>query len=701
MKRLLALALPLFACGSPQIDRLVRFDAGADVADAITPVTYPDAGDPDLGGPCVDDGQCDDKIACTYDRCDTTVNRCRNTPDDSLCDDNVYCNGHERCIRKTGCGPGPVVSCDDNTACTIDRCDEQTRQCSSVLRDADKDGDPDDHCLAKHDCDDLDPSVSSLRSEVCANGKDDNCNGVIDEQGCTSPQYTTCQNALAISAPGTWVLSSAGAPKTFTASCSVPMPNGAHDLVALVTIPSGPNKDLDVWVASADKKEVSVAIFGACNQAQTEIACGDMNASMTRARARNLAPGTYTVVATAQTETNVQLSIDFLTASSKPANEDCTAPQAITPGISKTVEIIDPAKDLPSACAASTGELTYALTVPQPSDVRVYTQTLKGSGTPVIGLRAPSCSGQNDELRCRSGTSLPLLARSVPAGTYVLTVAATSPIDASVLVQLSPPTMAPAGQVCSTAPDASFDKTIPFDLSSFEDAIKDGCFPGGPTASFKVDLAQPSDVLLVGRFPQNEMGAVSFDAPGCTVSDKLVCTASYTPVRASKRNVPAGSYRAVVADQYGQQGSLSTFVRPTVAPINVTTADNCSDFVDIPPAGGFLAGDTTMKTADFDESCDAPNLPMYGGPDQIFRLVLAQTKRVVLDMSGSPLLSILSLRKGNACPGVEIMNGCNVGFSAQRSFLDTTLGAGTYWVVVDGYAMQKGAWNLDVRVVDP
>src|SRR2546430_12226942 len=35
-------------------------------------------------------------------------------------------------------------------------------------------------------------------------------------------------------------------------------------------------------------------------------------------------------------------------------------------------------------------------------------------------------------LRCRSGSTLPLLARNQPAGTYVLSVAATSPIDANV-----------------------------------------------------------------------------------------------------------------------------------------------------------------------------------------------------------------------------------------------------------------------------
>lgn len=699
-----AAALLVFACAceSPVVDRLVRFDSGVDAGDAFVPDAPDGATDPDLGGPCVDDGQCDDQIACTFDQCDLSLHRCRNTPDDSQCDDGVYCDGKERCVRHVGCGPGGVVSCDDNTACTIDRCVEATKSCdSSTLRDVDQDTDPDDHCVKNRDCDDLDPTVSSLRSEVCSNGKDDDCDGQIDEAQCTTPLYTSCQSALKVSAPGTWVLSSAGAPKTFAASCSVPSPNGAHDLVALVTVPGG--DDLDVWVTAADKNPVAVAIFGACGQTQTELACGSGDAAwMTRARARSLAAGTYAVVVTAQTETNVELKVDFPSGSTKATNEDCSSAAPLTVGQSTKVELVDPSKDLASACASFTGELTYSFTLTQPQDVRVFSQTLVGSGDVVASLRSPACSGQGDELRCRVGSKLPLLARSQPAGTYVLAVAATAPLDASVLVQLSAPTTPPPGQDCSTSPAALVNGTLAFDLSSYEDAIKDGCLAGGPTASWKIDLAQASDVMLVARYPLTEIGAVSLDTAACTKGGQLACWASSTPVRVDKRNVAAGSWRAVVADSYGQMGSLTTLVRPTVAPINVTTADKCSDFVDIPSAGGFLTGDTSMGPgADFDESCDAVNLPMGGAPDQIFRLVLAKTQRVVLDMDGSVFPTILSVRQGGACPGQEIMNGCNVGFSGPRSFLDVTLGAGTYWVVVDGYALQKGSWNLDARVVDP
>ena len=50
--------------------------------------------------------------------------------------------------------------------------------------DLDEDGDG--FTLLTNDCDDTDPNVHPDAVEVCYNGKDDNCNGVVDEEGATS-----------------------------------------------------------------------------------------------------------------------------------------------------------------------------------------------------------------------------------------------------------------------------------------------------------------------------------------------------------------------------------------------------------------------------------------------------------------------------------------------------------------------------------
>jgi Putative metal-binding motif len=711
--------LGIVACGSHSVpDRLVvpPFDAGLDGASEVGPPESAPGNDdasPNLGAPCVDDGQCNDAIACTYDSCDRTAGRCLNVPDDTLCDDGNYCDGREKCVRGHGCQPGPVVSCSDGNPCHIAECVEATQSCHYGARDLDQDGDPDDHCMGGGDCNDLDPRVSSLHPEVCANGIDDNCNGMIDETPCVSPQGNSCATAIVAAGPGSYRLSTAGDEKVFSTSCSVTNPAAGQDVVAAVTVPPGPNVDLEVW-ATTNGVEVSAALQAVCQDPSSELACGSATrATSVRARARNVAPGTYYAVVTTQSPTSVELEVDLLAPTPPATNVDCASAAPIAPGTPTTVSIVNPPMTLPSACAASagqlayTGQLTYSFTLTQSQDVRVYASKAKGSGTPVIGLRSPACTGQADELSCRSSGSTPIYRRNLSPGTYVVTVAATSPIDASVLVTLAPPSVAPPDQTCASPPAAVANGTLAFDLSNHEDAIKDGCLPGGPNAAYDLALPSASDVLLIERFPQTDQGAVSLDPPDC--ASNLACSAGSSspvaqpsPVRLGKRNVAAGDYRTVVTDLLGLTGTLDTLVRPTVAPTLLPpgSADTCAAAVDV-SAGGFFTGDTSTAQADYANPCDAPTSPGAGAPDQVLALNLSQPQRVVLDMEGSSYVTILDVRQGPSCPGAPVAAGCYVGFSAQKSFLDLRLAAGQYWLLVDGYQQAAGAWNLDVRILPP
>jgi hypothetical protein len=701
-------AIVAVSCGNGTTRELqVRvFDAGSDATvdasggDAAIDDAGSDA-DPNVGGPCVDDAQCDDGVACTFDACDKTISRCRNVPDDARCDDGKFCNGRETCVRAHGCEPGPVVTCEDGDSCTIDSCVEATQSCAHVPRDQDGDGDPDDHCVAKHDCNDLDPTVSSTHAEVCANHKDDNCNGVVDEAACVTVSGDTCASPVAIAGGGTYSLSTVGANKDFSSSCSVTSPSASRDVVAAITVPAGANKDLDVWLSSTTS-EVSLALRSSCAQPSSELACASATgATAVRARARNVPPGTYYAIVTTQVEAQVELKVALLDPTTKPTNEDCASAAPIAPGAPVAVSIIDPSKDLASACNPPTGELTYALTLAQAADVRVYASTTSGTGQPIIGLRAPHCTDAADELRCRVGSALPLFARNVAAGTYVITVAGTSQIDASVDVEIAAPTQSPPNETCTAPPAATVNVTSPIDLSQHDDAIQDGCFPGVPTAALDLSLAVPSDVLLVGRFSLTEQGSVSLDAPACTLATRLACNMGRTPVRASKRGVPAGDYRIVVSDSAGLVDSITPLVRAAVPPTTIAGGDACPTVFDIPQTGGFFVGDTTNKGADFSNPCDTPSQPPGGAPDQIGRLVLTQPQRVVLSMDGSAFTTILDVRQGTSCPGAPIQDDCYVGYESARSFLDLELQAGTYFIVIDGYAGQKGAWNLDVRVLPP
>jgi hypothetical protein len=704
--------LVLVACGThePPNRLIIHFDAGTDAGDDVA-VEAPGStvaadASPYLGAPCVDDAQCNDMIPCTYDSCDRTAGRCLNVPDDTLCDNGIYCDGKEKCVPGHGCQPGSVVSCSDGNPCHIARCVETTKSCAYAQRDVDQDGDPDEHCVPHHDCNDLDPNVSSLHAEVCGNGIDDNCNGLIDEMPCVAAPGDTCANAAPVAKAGTYPLSTIGSNRTFSTTCSITSASAGQNVVAAVTVPPGPNVDLEVWATTANGVELAVALQGMCGQPSSELACGaGPGATSVRARARNVSPGVYYAVITTQSPTLLELRVDFLTPTPKSTNVDCATASPLQPGTPTTVAIIDPPTNLPSACNAGTGtgELTYSFVLTQPEDVRVYSSTVQGSGSPIIGLRDPTCNGAADELSCRNAGSVPIYARALAPGTYVVTVAATSPIDATVDVVLSPPSPMPPDQSCASPPAISPNATLAFDLANHQDAIKDGCFPGGPDAAYDLTLPTASDVLLVERISQTDQGAVALDTTACAAS--IACTKGSpgaTPVRVSKRNVAAGDYRAVVTDLLGFPGTLDALVRPTVAPTIIPPggADTCAMAVDA-SAGGFFTGDTSKAKPDYGNPCDAPTSSPAGAPDQVLALNLARPQRVVLDMEGSMYTTILDVRQGPSCPGTPLGNGCYVGAEPERGFLDLRLQAGNYWIIIDGYQGASGPWNLDVRVLPP
>ena len=73
---------------------------------------------------------CDDGVECTVDDCDPVADMCVSVPDDSLCDDSLWCTGVETCDAVSGCISGHPVDCDDGIGCTLDECDEYNHDCN-------------------------------------------------------------------------------------------------------------------------------------------------------------------------------------------------------------------------------------------------------------------------------------------------------------------------------------------------------------------------------------------------------------------------------------------------------------------------------------------------------------------------------------------------------------------------------------------
>jgi len=386
-----------------------------------------------------------------------------------------------------------------------------------------------------------------------------------------------------------------------------------------------------------------------------------------------------------------------------PANETCGVAQSITPGVPFVASILDAKNDLASVCDTPLGELVYSFTLASPSDVDIYAASLDGDGAPSISLRSAGCALASDEITCQTAQSVHILRHALPAGTYYVAASATAPTEVSITVDVSPPTAPPPDETCAGAPSIAPNTTIDVLLAGHQDDIELGCFLGTADAAYVLDLQVASDVLLVQRISSGDFGAIELAKAACSgPSDLVTCSNSgLSPVRTSKRNVPAGSYRVVVESLQAQPTQVTAFVRPAVPPTLVPFADACADALTIPVTGGFFQGNTANAAANFNAGCDQGGVPQGGAPDQLLKLALPAKKRVVLEMAGSGYNTLLDVRKGPDCPGTEVTNGCAVSYGVGRSFLDLTLDPGTYYIQIDGFALDKGPWFLDVRVVDP
>ncbi len=220
------------------------------------------------------------------------------------------------------------------------------------------------------------------------------------------------------------------------------------------------------------------------------------------------------------------------------------------------------------------------------------------------------------------------------------------------------------------------------------------CLVGAPDAAFAFELDAKSDVVVIGRFSDSDTGGVSITGPSCEAA--LACRTGLSTQRAVRYGLGAGEYRAIIESARGNPVGLSWLQRPAQPAVLVPFADDCDGLVAIPEVGGRFSGNTSNAFPDFDAGCDVGGQQEGGAPDQILKLHLSAPRRVVLDMQGSDFNTMLSVRQGDFCPGVELLAACAPGYLATRSYLDLDLQAGDYFVQIDGYDGASGSWKLDV-----
>jgi hypothetical protein len=566
----------------------------------------------------------------------------------------------------------------------------------------DADGSIDANCQPGGDCNDLDPLVSSSAPELCGNLRDDDCDGQVDEGDCQLPEFDTCATALTVDAAGSYMLSPAGARLDYGVACTT---DGAtlRELVVSIAVPS-PGQDIEL-VARSQSGNLALSQPSSCGSEPAAEACvrgALLGAGDGAARLHLYSPPSGALPIYIYTDTNapIQLDVSYEAASVDPGNLSCDARVELEPGTPIDVDLAVPSDELETECGASGGDRYFEITLAQPSDVLLAAQSLDGLGQPRLSLRTDTCEGQSEELRCNQRPLAALRARSLPAGDYVVALAASGPTRARLTLDVRPPTAAPAGDGCAGAPALEANRTAVVDFQELDDDVAAGCSPGAVDGARQLQLGAASDVLLVARFSPGDVGAVALASPGCTEPDTLACTRGTDAIaRVSRRGVAPGDYRVIAESSLGLPATVLAAVRPASPPTLVPGSEACEDAVTIDPNGGLYQGNTSNAAPDLTASCDFAT--PTGAPDQLLRLVLPAPRRVVLDMRGSDFETLLDVRQGPECPGTELANGCAVFVGGDRSFLDLNLPAGEYFVQIDGYAGASGNWFLNVFVLDP
>ncbi|MGB0716276.1 MAG: hypothetical protein ACPGXK_10380 [Phycisphaerae bacterium] len=153
---------------------------------------------------------CDDGVSCTIDSCNPANGECSNTPDDSICDNGLFCDGTETCDPINDCQAGTPVDCGDGVSCTVDACDEDTDSCTNTPDDSICDNgafcdgvetcDPNNDCQAGTpvDCGDgVSCTVDACDEDTdsCTNTPDDSIcdNGVFCDGSETCDPNNDCQ----------------------------------------------------------------------------------------------------------------------------------------------------------------------------------------------------------------------------------------------------------------------------------------------------------------------------------------------------------------------------------------------------------------------------------------------------------------------------------------------------------------------------
>jgi hypothetical protein len=236
---------------------------------------------------------------------------------------------------------------------------------------------------------------------------------------------------------------------------------GGEDLVFALTLPQEAKLTVTATNTSAGTQDPVISLVREPCPTQQTVACVDDTASTSPEvlEVSRVPAGTWYVVldnySSSSTSGTYSVQFDLGMAVPGPANDTCSAPIALTPNASQTVDLTNSLLDGPWTCRTPpTGDLVYSFTTTQAQKVTI---TLDGTADFADGvlmmLDSPCATGAQRACLDAEGGSTPekLVFNSLPAGTYYLFVAGygSDDLDYGLTLALDPPATLPANDTCA------------------------------------------------------------------------------------------------------------------------------------------------------------------------------------------------------------------------------------------------------------
>jgi hypothetical protein len=271
------------------------------------------------------------------------------------------------------------------------------------------------------------------------------------------PANDRCAGAIDVSGGGSFVGSTDGAYHDYDLSCRLPM--APSDVV--YAFETTARTDVTLGLSSeVGYQGYVVALRTDCGDAATETACRSGNGfSFLR---HDLPPGRHYVIVSGAHDTygdRFTLDVAFASPTAAPEADVCTDATDVSAGGTFVVSTTGCSDDYEPVCAYRTylPDAVLSLRLAEPLDV-VLDFVPGSSGAHVNWLRGP-CGSDDESLWCSGEDPAHVFRRSVPAGEYWILVDAASGADATLEVDLAPPTSACEG---AEELDVVYDRTGAF-----------------------------------------------------------------------------------------------------------------------------------------------------------------------------------------------------------------------------------------------